>query len=182
MALGGSHAKDNNGLLSTKVTNHNYVTRSQYMFNGWFSHNEFEFWLQVMCESAIQRPQCHEIHKFEREFCIGLEVFKPVQMGSAKFSPNWTSDWTSCSVLARDQTLNQGSEPDCGSTTGTLWIPKLNINTYIAQTHHLVIHQSDEGWYNHCETSVVPLPLDNSQTMSHDIWQSLSWWRVAYVK
>ena len=55
---------------------------------------------------VIQRPQCHEIHKFERKFGIGLEAFEPVWMGSAKSSPDWTLDWTSHSVLAGALTLN----------------------------------------------------------------------------
>ena len=55
---------------------------------------------------VIPRPQCHEIHKIKRKFSIGLEVFEPVQTGSAKSSPGGTLDWTLCSVLAGAQTSN----------------------------------------------------------------------------
>ena len=81
----------------------------------WVHNSEME-WTLSQCHVApackyqvylyhdiIQRPQCD---KFESKFGIGSEASEPVQTGSAKSSPDWTLDWTSCSVPTGAQTFN----------------------------------------------------------------------------
>ena len=120
-----------------RYSNHNYIARLLCTFNGWISHNEFKFWSQVVWESAVWGNSKATmlwnlwIWKNFLHWFGGVQThsngfskihtwldLRPDLTFSSSWSPNFEPD---IGQVQKSSGLNQGSKPDCGSTS-CLWV------------------------------------------------------------